>query len=59
MIRSLQMRVNTRTQRFSQLLDEGAEQAAEPELLDALERLAERQRSIQQAAHDIVSGRTE
>ena len=26
---------------------------------DALERLAERQRSIQQAAHDIVSGRTE
>jgi hypothetical protein len=59
MIRSLQMRVNTRTQRFSQLLDEGVEQADEPELLDALERLAERQRSIQQAAHDIVSGRTE
>jgi hypothetical protein len=59
MIRSLQMRVNTRTQRFSQLLDDGVERADEPELLDALERLAERQRSIQQAAHDIVSGRTE
>jgi hypothetical protein len=59
MIRSLQMRVNTRTQRFSQLLDDGVEQADEPELIDALERLAERQRSIQQAAHGIVSGRTE
>ena len=59
MIRSLQMRVNTRTQRFSQLLDEGVEQADEPELIDALDRLAERQRSIQEAAHDIVSGRTE
>jgi hypothetical protein len=59
MIRSLQMRVNTRTQRFSQLLDEGVERADEPELMEALERLAERQRSIQQAAHDIVSGRTE
>ncbi len=59
MIRSLQMRVNTRTQRFSQLLDDGIERADEPELIAALERLAERQRSIQQAAHDIVSGRTE
>ena len=59
MIRSLQMRVNTRTQRFSQLLDQGAEQADAPELIDALDRLAERQRSIQQAAHDIVAGRTE
>ena len=53
------MRVNTRTQRFSQLLDDGIERADEPELIAALERLAERQRSIQQAAHDIVSGRTE
>ncbi len=59
MIRSLQMRVNTRTERFSQLLDDGVEQADEPELIEALERLAERQRSIQQAAHGIVSGRTE
>jgi hypothetical protein len=59
MIRSLQMRVNTRTERFSQLLDDGVEQADEPDLIEALERLAERQRSIQQAAHGIVSGRTE
>jgi len=59
MIRSLQMRVNSRTKRFSKLLAEGMEQADEPELLTALERLAERQRKIERAAHDIVTGRTE
>jgi hypothetical protein len=59
MIRSLQMRVNTRTKRFAQLLEDGAEQAEEPELLDALSRLSARQRKIERAAHDIVTGRTE
>lgn len=59
MIRSLQMRVNGRTERFARLLADGAEQADEPALRAALERLAERQRAIQQAAHDIVTGRTE
>jgi len=59
MIRSLQMRVNSRTKRFSKLLADGTEQADEPELLDAVERLAARQRKIERAAHDIVTGRTE
>lgn len=59
MIRSLQLRVNGRTKRFSQLIAEEGEQADEPALREALERLAERQRAIQQAAHDIVTGRTE
>jgi hypothetical protein len=59
MLRSLQLRVNARTQRFAQLLAEGAERADEPELLEALGRLAERQRAIAQAARDIVTGRTE
>jgi hypothetical protein len=59
MLRSLQLRVNGRTQRFSQLLDEGAERATEPELREALARLAERQRAIEKAARDIVTGRTE
>ncbi len=59
MLRSLQLRVNVRTQRFAQLLDEGAERATEPELLEALARLAERQRAIEKAARDIVAGRTE
>jgi hypothetical protein len=51
--------VNARTQRFAQLLDETAERADAPELRAALERLAERQRQIERAAHDIVTGRTE
>jgi len=59
MIRSLQMRVNTRTGRFAQLLAGDAEQAEEPELVEAVRRLAERQRTIERAAHDIVAGRTE
>jgi hypothetical protein len=59
MIRTLQMRVNSRTKRFSKLLADGAEQADEPELIDALERRAERQHKIERAAHDIVTGRTE
>jgi hypothetical protein len=59
MIRSLQMRVNTRTRRFAQLLDEAADRVDAPELREALERLAERQRKIERAAQDIVAGRTE
>ena len=59
MIRSLQLRVNGRTKRFAQLVADGAEKADEPALLQALERLAERQRAIQEAARDIVTGRTE
>jgi hypothetical protein len=59
MIRSLQLRVNSRTKRFAQLLTDGVERAEEPELLRALERLAERQHTIERAAHDIVTGRTE
>ena len=59
MIRSLQMRVNTRTRRFAQVLGDGNEQAEEPALLDAVRRLAERQQKIERAAHDIVSGLTE
>lgn len=59
MLRSLQNRVNTRTERFARLLDAGAEAAAEPALIDALRRLAERQQAIERAARDIVAGRTE
>jgi hypothetical protein len=59
MLRSLQARINARTESFSRLLDAGAEQAVEAELVAALGRLAERQRAIEQAARDIVTGRTE
>lgn len=56
MLRVLQVRVNTRTKRLAQLIDDGFEQAAEPELRAALERLGARQRAIEQAARDIVAG---
>lgn len=59
MLRSLQARVNARTERFAELLDEGAEQAEERELVAALGRLAARQRAIERAARDIVTGRPE
>jgi hypothetical protein len=58
MLRTLQMRVNTRTQRVARLLDEG-ERAEAPEWRSVLERLAERQRAIERAARDIVGGLTE
>jgi len=56
MLRVLQVRVNARTKRLAQLIDDGVEQAAEPELRAALERLGTRQRAIEQAARDIVAG---
>lgn len=59
MLRTLQMRINSRTRRYADLLADGVERAEQPELLDALDRLSRRQRKIERAAHDIVSGRTE
>jgi hypothetical protein len=59
MLRTLQLRINSRTRRYADVLTEGVERAEQPELLDALDRLSQRQRKIERAAHDIVSGRTE
>ena len=56
MLRSLQLRVNTRTQRLSRLVDAAEEQPGEPELRAVLGRLAERQRAIERATRDIVAG---
>jgi hypothetical protein len=55
MIRALQMRVNTRTARYSELVQ--AEQAEQPEILEGLRKLAERQERIHKATRDIVAGR--
>lgn len=55
MIRSLQMRVNRRTQSYSKLID--GEQADKPELLEALEELARRQNRIYRTTRDIVVGK--
>jgi len=59
MIRSLQLRVNTRTARLGRLLGDGVDAVDEPDVRAALGRLAERQRLIERAAFDIVHGRTE
>ncbi|MEX0677501.1 MAG: hypothetical protein WD063_10530 [Pirellulales bacterium] len=55
MIRALQMRVNTRTKRYGEMVK--AEQADQPELLEALRRLAEREQRIHKVTRDIVVGR--
>jgi hypothetical protein len=57
MIRALQVRVNTRTERYSKLLQEGAEQAEAPDLVEALQKLSEREDRIHQTTHDIVVGK--
>lgn len=59
MLRTLQVRVNARTRRLSQVLDDAVDPTAAPELRAVLGRLAERQRAIEQAARDIVKGVTE
>ncbi len=55
MIRALQMRVNRRTQRYSKLIE--GEQAESAELIDALQRLAEREQRIHRVTQDLEMGR--
>jgi hypothetical protein len=57
MIRSLQMRINRRTQRYGEMI--AGQRADTPELLDALERLADRQQRVYQATRDLSQGRNE
>jgi hypothetical protein len=55
MIRALQMRVNNRTKRYAEMTK--TEQVAEPELLQALKQLADREQRIHRVTRDIVVGR--
>ena len=55
MIRAMQMRVNRRTERYSRLVD--GEQAEDPDLLKALDRLAEQEERIHQITRDIERGK--
>lgn len=57
MIRSLQMRINKRTQRYGEMIK--GEQAETPELLKALAGLAERQQRVYQATADLQKGRND
>ena len=59
MIRALQMRVNTRTQKYNKLVD-GAEGIADkPDLVEALRGLADRERRIFDRTRDIVTGKNQ
>jgi hypothetical protein len=57
MIRALQVRVNRRTDRYSKLLEGG--QADKGEMLDALQRLAERQAQIHRVTRDLAVGKNQ
>jgi len=57
MLRSLQLRINKRTQQLSKLA-EGPE-ALNPELVDQLKTLSRRQARIQQATFDLSTGRNQ
>ena len=61
MIRALQMRVNKRTDRYSKMIadaDDPVGQATDPEIIESLEQLAEREARIQSITSDIVAGKT-
>jgi hypothetical protein len=55
MIRSLQLRVNTRTQRYGEMIT--GKHAEAPELLEALIRLAERQERVYRVTSDLEAGK--
>jgi hypothetical protein len=57
MIRTLQMRVNLRTQRYSKMIQ--GEQADNAELVQALGKLAERQQRIYQITRDLQKGKNQ
>jgi hypothetical protein len=57
MIRSLQVRINTRTKRYGEMI--AGEQADTPELLEALSQLAKRQARVYQATADLGQRRND
>jgi hypothetical protein len=57
MIRSLQMRIYKRTERYGKMIE--GEQAEKPDLLAALEELAKRQERVYQATADLAQGRND
>ncbi len=57
MIRALQMRVNQRTERYSKLIE--GEQAENPEIVERLQQLAERQLRVYRVTRDLHLGRNQ
>jgi hypothetical protein len=59
MIRALQMRVNKRTGTYAKLVDGEEGQAEKAELIDALEKLSDREQRIYRTTRDIVLGKNQ
>ena len=59
MIRALQMRVNKRTQEYAKQVSGDEGQADQPELLEALEKLSQREARIHRVTRDIVLGKNQ
>ena len=59
MIRSLQMRVNRRTERYGKLIEPGHEQAARDDVLDALRHLGDQQKRVYEITRDMEMGKGE
>jgi hypothetical protein len=57
MIRTLQMRVNTRTERYSKLIP--GEQAQQADLLEALQRLGDQEKRIHRVTRDLELGKNQ
>jgi hypothetical protein len=57
MIRALQLRVNNRTETYRKLID--GEQAENPDLLEALNQLADREERIFRTTRDIAVGKNQ
>lgn len=55
MLKSLQLRINTRTNKLAKLFT--GEQALQPEVVKQLQELSLRQSRVQQAAYDLATGR--
>jgi hypothetical protein len=57
MIRSLQLRINVRTQRYGKMIE--GEQAETADLISALQDLAEKQQRVYRATADLEQGRND
>jgi hypothetical protein len=59
MIRSLQLRVNRRTIMYARMVEGDVGQTRDPQVLNALRELAERENRVFRATRDIVQGKNE
>ena len=59
MIKSLQLRVNRRTERYAKLIEPGREQTNKDDVFEALQRLAEQQKRVYKVTRDLDLGKNE